>query len=745
MEQSNCGPLRLGRFPVLSVMYLYNARKLLHAYEKRFLKHNSWKDVGEPAELASKFRSVAGKCLRFYLNETVAPVEMLLLLNRDAHLKKVFSQAHVTPPVKQRLGSIYYVKWGLTAQFVRNTVVLERRPLTRAEKLQWLMRVVCVLLCVALIAGMPFAVNAISPFIEENGALNVNHWWQIRFKSDKTYSLQNDVTVPQGFFAEEMNCQLIGNGHTVTVTGGSLFGTVNGKISDVIFETNGSPLMENVALGATLDSVTVNATVDMETDKSIGFVAINNYGNITHSTVNASGKLSAIAAEKEESGEEEEQTEETFICGGIVANNNTTAIGNNKYQDANLTNCTVNYDNFILQGQQKANAAFGGIAGQNVGWVKDCQINGKISSDTFDVAGICSENNYVIQYCVNNANISQKTNVAEWSPIASGIVMTNYYVVDNCQNNGAITCSSTAAALTGHQYCVYAAGIAYENISVHDHSYVQYSINAGEVTATANEIYVAAAGICNASNGVVVLSANTGKVVAEGSSLVEAAGIVNEAYYDLVSQDVNQGEVYAKSQGEARVGGIASYSCAMINECFSAGSIEVSAAICYVGGILGYSVVMESSNHFYYGITQKSIAKCQINATKSSSTNGLAAVGGIVGYEEEKANASNVYVGGRILSCFFVGELQTNADYVGGIAGVVGKNVYNVSASESDVEKKTFYGNAYVNTCNVAFGATQANGSYQEVSDVGASGATVTEIESNETYQEILKKLGITN
>ena len=721
MEQSNCGPLRLGRFPVLSVMYMYNSRRLLHVYEKRFLKHNSWKDVGEPMELAAKFRSVAGKCLRFYLNETVSPVEMLLLINRDARLKRVFAQAHVTPPVKQRLTNIYYVKWGLQAQFVRNTVVLQRRPLTRAEKLQWLMRAVCILLCVALLAGMPFALNAISPFIEDNSVLNVTHWWQIRFKSDKTYSLANDVTVSQGFFAENMNCKLIGNGHTVTVQGGSLFGTVNGTLEDIIFETDGSPLAEKVALGATVDNVTVNATVDMETDKAIGFVAVNNYGAITNTVLNAKGKLSAIVAEQE--SDEEEQTEiQTLYCGGIVANNNKTTVGGKAYY-ASVQNCVANFDVLTLQGQAQVDAAFGGIVGRNAAFVEDCQTNGAFSADTFDLAGICAENNYLLRGNINNANITQHTDVDEWSPIAAGIVLINYYVVDNCQNNGAISSQSTATTVQENFPVAHAAGIAYESIPLdaHSTSYVQYCENNGAVSAN-------------------------------GSNIVEAAGIVNFSF-GRVLLSVNNGEISSQGQREARAGGIVSTFSMVVSECLSTGTIEAAGNVCYAGGIWGYfmnySETYEGHSWLYNGTVVNCIASCEIKVTKSSSTT-FAAVGGIVAYVDEKVatiygTEESQYFGGAVISCYFTGNLQTNADYVGAIVGVVGNNIY--LATVADAENGNFSGNVYVATGGAltAFGAAFNDSVYKAVSDVGANKASAAEIENDAAYKEILEHLGITN
>ena len=51
MDKTQCGGYRFGRFPVLSLMYLYKSRKLLSAYEAQFLEITNYKVVDEPIEI----------------------------------------------------------------------------------------------------------------------------------------------------------------------------------------------------------------------------------------------------------------------------------------------------------------------------------------------------------------------------------------------------------------------------------------------------------------------------------------------------------------------------------------------------------------------------------------------------------------------------------------------------------------------------------------------------------------------
>lgn len=765
MDTNYCGSLRLGRFPVLSVMYLYDSRRLLHAYEKKFLKHNSWQDVGEPMEIAAKFRGIAGKCLRLYLNETVSPLEMLLLLNRDYKLKQVFRTAHITAPVKQRLKDIYYIRWGLTADFVRGKIVLQRRPLTNREKWTWAVRAMCVVLCLAIVASTPFVANAISPFItDEQGVLNVSRWGQIDFNSGKIYALNKDVTVPSNFYVDEMNCELRGNGHTVTVEGNRLFGNLNGILEDITFATNGSPIVQTVTrttetqyvdgqqvtqLKVKAENVTVNANVDMTTGAAIGFFANDNYCVISNVVVNVSGRLS-IKVEHTD-GEEVE----AFNCGGIVANNNQSADVKGHYYGY-LENCSVNYTDFVLQGNLEADAAFGGIVGTNYGIIESCQTNGAISANTFDVAGICADNNQRIFTCENTANISQTSDVVGWNPLAAGIVLNNRFVAHNCVNSGNISSVSTADYPTDTQGspCAYATGIAYYNISQSSNNaaYVQYCVNNGEVSASALHIDANAAGLCNTSNGYVTASVNNGKISANGTRLVEAAGVVNfsvgQAY-----RSVNNGEISAISQEEVRVGGITSSYCNVVRYCFSFGSIEATGKVCYAGGLWGYSMnysYEDSYGHkgLYCGLVMDCIADCDVNVTVTASPDSFAAVGGIVGVVgEDKSNGgtAETYIGGAIIGGYFLGTLQVSGKaYLGAMAGVVGERIYNATKSATDEIDKNFYDNFYVYGCGAdgEFGvALDASGNYKTVGNVGALAGTRLAITSDKLYNTLMDDL----
>ncbi|MDE6870321.1 MAG: hypothetical protein K2J75_06300, partial [Clostridia bacterium] len=116
----------------------------------------------------------------------------------------------------------------------------------------------------------------------------------------------------------------------------------------------------------------------MSTSEATAFVALTNYGVIENVTVNASGKISALARATE-------VTEELNFAGLVLQN-----YVRNSNVAGTVKNCVVNYTQFSLVGEASANAVFGGVAGINNGYLQDCKVTGQIFADTFDIAGVGS-------------------------------------------------------------------------------------------------------------------------------------------------------------------------------------------------------------------------------------------------------------------------------------------------------------------------------------------------------------------
>ena len=81
-----------GRYSLLSVLYLFNAKKILFYYERILLKYyyKPRKDLGYNKKIDEKFALLAGLNIVYYLEKNdVNPIEILILQNRCRKATKI--------------------------------------------------------------------------------------------------------------------------------------------------------------------------------------------------------------------------------------------------------------------------------------------------------------------------------------------------------------------------------------------------------------------------------------------------------------------------------------------------------------------------------------------------------------------------------------------------------------------------------------------------------------------------------
>ncbi|MDE6188768.1 MAG: hypothetical protein K2G37_00580 [Clostridia bacterium] len=734
MEKAQCGAYRLGRFPTLSLMYLYKSRKLISEYEERFLAITSYNELSEPIEISNKFSAKAGKCLRRYLNEIVSPLEMLLILDNTRRLKRVYPLAkNVSAGVKWRLNSIYYIKYSLSVKFEGNDIIIEKRPLNYREKKRIATLCISVVLAILIFVGVPVTTVSLIPKPIEGEVTKLN---QIDFASDKTYTLKNDIILPENYVVEKVNCTLVGNGKKLIFGKGAKFQTFNGKMTGMTIESNGEPIINTLAQNASIDDVTVNINAYITATENTSLFALTNYGVIKNTTLNVSGKIKAVAAS--------EDTQEVTV-GAIAQANVYSKFDQNTqtFSDGLIENCAVNYSQFVLEGEASANAAFGGVVGVNNGCVKNCSIAGDITSNTFDIAGVCVVNNVLLSGDVNEANLTQTSSDTGWNPITCGIVLTNARDVENCSNSGKISSTSTCGQVDGeHEAIVSAVGIAYLNRSSSQYftPYLLGCSNTGDVESSAEHRGAYAAGICISSSGGIENGKNGGKITAKSQNGMDVyVGGITALAYAYIYQSINEGAVIATGSGDAYVGGISAHCLAPFTRCLSSGEITAVAKTVYAGGIFGYGEVARSSiSSSYFGSADNCVSQSALNVTASEG--GSAYVGGIAGYVPEAETDGGNYIG-YFTDCYFVGELKSDVTYFGGIVGVFGSNIFESDSYVSgSSEYSRFAGNYYLNNYQKAFGATiTGEDSFANAQDKGATAATIDEIRELDAYKNILK------
>lgn len=593
--------LRLGRFPVLSLAYLYKSEKIISAHEQMLLKFTSWEEVAEPAAISEKFTRKAGKCLRLYFDEIVSPPEMLLILDRTRQLKRIYPLAKPTSAVKGRLKSIYSIKYGLNVKFENDTIILDKRPLSYREKKNIATACLCSFLAVAVAVGAPVTAVALIP---EPVAGEVTKLSQIDFNSRKEYTLKRDISLPENFEIEKFNCTINGGGNKLTVGKNVNLGVLNGSLTDVIINSSGR-VFTAVSETAVISSVAVNVNADFTVNANSSFFVGTNSGTIEGVTVNVGGTLNAFAPEAE-------SAQDLFI-GGIALVN----AYKNSYNYGKIKNCTVNYSDFSLAGETSVNAAIGGIVGTNNGAISGCSVTGNVAADTLDVAGVAIINNGLLSDNKNEANLLQNSAIDEWSPNVGGIVLENWSVIEYCENAGKLSAvSSFENAEATVKPVVIAAGIA-----CLDKGRIVSCVNGGELIAKGcSSAFVGGIAARSYSTTTNCLSRGNISCTADGARVGGIIGFSFVDYYGEAGTAVNcisdcKIEVNATGEEQPFVGGIigliqegsfqgveeVSYFCGRVNNCYFTG--EIVNNVGYSGNIVGVcgANVYEVNSYYYLG------------------------------------------------------------------------------------------------------------------------------------------------
>lgn len=574
---SDAGNYRLGRFPVLSLLYLYNAKSIIAAYEQKYIKISSYEELNEPAAITGRFAMRAGKCLRLYYDSTISPLEMLLILDKRKKLKALMPAAKPPDAVKARLRSIYYINYGLNVRFEGDDILFDRRPLGRKQKRNILLAAAGAALVISASVAIPVSIVS---YINKH-AFDVSSFEQIDLDSTTTYTLTSDIYIPANYNAQNVRCSIVGGGYTIVLGEGASLGTLNGALSNVKIQTFGNPIFTVCSAGSSLSGVFVKVSAGVETTDSSAFVALTNYGTFDGVTVSVSGKVKASAKENVVEGSE-------VIFGGMVSVNGATYNGAGQPVFGNIRGSSVIFNDLSLEGEVHANATFGGIAGTNNGYIQSCSVSGNITSYTFDVGGACYVNNNTVSRVVNRANLSQTADDAEWTPVVGGIAVNNarFSLIEYCQNVGDITVVGADNAVSG--------GISADNYGNNN-----YCAQSGDITVTAKTAFVGGIygrslidvdGQNNISFGIADRCISQGHITANlGDDVSYVGGIggfVQEGYMDYGYYYVYFGGGATNSVFTGGITGIFIYSGGIVGAC---GADIYDSNMYYVNDVLYYN------------------------------------------------------------------------------------------------------------------------------------------------------------
>lgn len=559
-----------GRFPVLSLLYLYGSTRILSSYEKFMLGLSNYTLVDEFSEDYIKFKDVAGRAVRLFSEETVHPILMLSVLGDSENIAKYYKKLYKNGEITAKMQKIYSLTHDEDIEISVSKFVAKKNKLPVIKKV-FLCLVICVfclmlavpISCLSYVAGkngfgtnsLPIKIDSEAEFIE---AIQ---------RGKRSYVLTGDITLSKPVSAEKFSGTIDGNRHRLTLSSeqkNSLMETLSGEVL-------------NLKILADLDN--------LEIVKNVGLIATTLSGKISGCEVEATANVKFLT------------DTDTYFSLFAVTNDGT--ISNSKASG-----------NVFAENNSNQNAFLVGFAGINNGEIANCVSDeGTFETDTVDLAGIAIDNNGKISGCENKLNLSQSSDKL-WHPNTSGIVVNNYGEVANVVNRGEISSASTNDVIKNDDnqngFVVYAAGIACANLNS-----ITGAKNYGKITASSHRSTLYVGGIAatssihseNNTEGTIENSKAFGEISAtisdanflddEVQAVVYAGGICGEAYCGL-SFCGFEGTISVQTEGEKFAGGLAGMAYTMftadgrlllpISNCYASTAYNFDD---YKGGLVG--------------------------------------------------------------------------------------------------------------------------------------------------------------
>jgi len=360
--------LSFGRFPILSLCYIYNAKKITKAHQDRLIKINEYNKIEhEPLDAYNTIKDNAGTFLRYFQNEdTISPVVVLAVLNRAEEIKRF----GVSDEYKDLIAKILNAKRGSAYFDESGQLITPKKPLKKLHKI--LISAAAFLLAI-IIAAPIITVHLInqrghgtyeSPFRIRNLA----ELMQAAPQNDTYFILQSDINLPASHFIDNFNANLNANNFTITASHPTpLAARLTGTISNLTFTSHAASHLIHYNAG-TISNINFNSGSRFARP----VLSINQDSSQIGDDMIGAGVI-------------------THINSGIISNINTVV-----YADINATFAADDYDCFAgvitslnrgvidnakVGGEVRLNSNgiisfmfFGGIAGKNIGTIRDSEM-----------------------------------------------------------------------------------------------------------------------------------------------------------------------------------------------------------------------------------------------------------------------------------------------------------------------------------------------------------------------------------
>ena len=432
--------ISFGRFPILSVCYLYNSKKIIRCFGKRLLEKTEFESVFEPIALYKDFKPKAGKSLRFYAGKAdkIMPIEMLAILGKDRKVKRYFKHFSKDEKIKR----IYDCK-NQKAEIYDKKIKISHKKMKKGAKITLLSIFISIIFIGALFGGY---VGIYGLGTEQCPRQVYSEAQFSKIGENETIKLQRNLTFKSNPSFENFKGTINGNGKTIKIkqnTAAPFFEEFSGEIKNLNIEV----VLDGFAVG-----------------EDFALLAQTNDGKIENTKITFSSNV-------------EMNIEENSNFALFADTNNGT-----------IENCKVRVNIEISKSGTK-DAAFSPFASVNNGTITNCEteIGSSITAENVDVCGIAAENYSEITSSKNYSSISQTSTLAEWSPNVAGISLLNQGTISDCVNFGEL---SAINEMSAESATIFVGGICAINYAV-----ISHTKNLANIIASTNDSVIVAGGI----------------------------------------------------------------------------------------------------------------------------------------------------------------------------------------------------------------------------------------------------------
>ena len=290
--------LSFGRFPILSLCYLYKAENILNVYEKYLMPINKFDVVPEYFEIYKKFKSHAKRSIRLFGNKerVVYPIEMLAVVDNRNLLAKKYKFLFKNEEILDNLQKIYNLDQKIEIIATREKFECSYKKLSLKQRI--LASVVAGMLCLCSV----FSMGSVLWINKNFGKGTAKSPIYISTEKELKTALKN------GKFYYKLESDIVISGD---VSIKSFAGTIDGDEHTIYFATNSNTLIET--LSGTVKNLNVEFNVEDKTfSENYAILTKNNKGNIENCSFYG-----------EISGKFDSTEDDTYVSVVAVENNGT--------------------------------------------------------------------------------------------------------------------------------------------------------------------------------------------------------------------------------------------------------------------------------------------------------------------------------------------------------------------------------------------------------------------------------------